>query len=622
MSQSLTSQSIMLIGEKYKSNLVWIQIHEASKKLKEEDLRVLLRDIKTHIMKNRIKSGSVRKFKAGKLLFYEYKEKFQLGKPIKIYSLYTWEQNVGAAHKKALQLVADRCAGYSIYSAKRFFNEMMDHVDHPKSLSRLELTEEEVIERIDKSYSQAYDVNELGQIIFFLTRSEKLDWDTIEKIYIHVYESIQTLLHGSFETDPDEFLDAAYIVARAYEQIDNYPLGLELLKYIALVSAMNQRFNLETACKLRIAIIYKKYFPPSGADIIEAMSTIADLHILESAKPQKETYYSLMGYAHSLEENYEEATTYYQKAIDEAGINISSPIWIAEAYNYKGDRAKNEYNLLEAARLYLTAATIAFADGEIAKAEYYRNNAANTAISTSNIYIKSAISSRMEKNIDDSEYRTWISMRFLIRSFFRATPSMQIDQLVLANEIVKDADVIFKLSGKLKQNKSFIDKFQNFLGDLKQDKLDSKRIEKRMEEIEKTIESNIIVPSPTFMLITLDGQLVLMGKIEGDSWVKSDIKGGILGGILVAIMSLIKEVSGKTSLRTIDAGDFKIMIERSENGVVAFLLDRDISEYRARLQSILNYIDDEYSTSLRFWKGNKKVFYPLRKKVIELISQN
>lgn len=428
------------------------------------------------------------------------------------------------------------------------------------------------------------------------------------------------MLDGSAK-DPDEFLDAAYIIARSYEHIDTYRLGLELFKYITIVAAMNQRFTLETICKIRIAAIYKEYFPPFGEYIIEALSTVAQLHLLESPKPNKEAYYSLLGHAYAMDKVHDKALYNYEKAIEEAGVNISSPIWIAEAYNYLGERAQNDYYFVEATRLYLTAATIAFSEGDLTKADLFRNNAARSEVFASGIHIKSALGLRMENNMIDAEYKAWTSLRYLIRGFIHATIQSQRDLIPNTLNILQEAEIVLNIPGKMRSNMSLLNKLGKFISDVEDRSFSPDRLENKIIDLESTVELFIKIPPPTFMLITLDGQLALMGKINGEKWEESEIKGAILGGILVAIMSLITEVTGKTSLRTIDAGNFKIMLERSENGVVALLLDREIPEFRGRLRGMLKIIDNKYSKTLRYWKGNKKVFYPLKRKIVEIFSQ-
>ncbi|MHA2170950.1 MAG: hypothetical protein ACXAB7_13725, partial [Candidatus Kariarchaeaceae archaeon] len=141
MSQTLESNSIMLIGERRYGKLVWIQLYDTSESINEEELRVLLREVKSHILRKRIQSGSARKFLHGKLVYYEYDaSETDIGSK-KIYCLFTQETKVGAEVKKSIQSIAQRGAGYSVYSARRFFTEMMDLILNPKLLdAKVELS--------------------------------------------------------------------------------------------------------------------------------------------------------------------------------------------------------------------------------------------------------------------------------------------------------------------------------------------------------------------------------------------------------------------------------------------------------------------------------------------------
>ncbi|MHA2101765.1 MAG: hypothetical protein ACW99A_24215 [Candidatus Kariarchaeaceae archaeon] len=102
-----------------------------------------------------------------------------------------------------------------------------------------------------------------------------------------------------------------------------------------------------------------------------------------------------------------------------------------------------------------------------------------------------------------------------------------------------------------------------------------------------------------------------MGEIHQEKWESSNIKGVLLSGILSAIMSLITEVSDqKTSLKTVDAGNFQILLEQSENLAAALLVDRDIPVLRNSLISLLSDIDKNYGGKLKYWDGfNDPVLY-------------
>ena len=607
----------MLIGERIRNRVVWIQIFQTNQSMNEDELRAILRDVRSHISKKAINSGSARKFKDGKLVYYEtYNE---TAKPSRIYCLYTLETNISPHIKSAIQSVADRGGGNSVYSAKRFFSEVMDLVENPSQLKIVEFEIPNETQNINEVLMNISDINRLGQAISVLSKAEKLDWETLDKIYTYVYETLMSLLEGNSDLDTDEFLDAGYTVARSYSEHHNFTLGLELLKYLALVAVMNQRIDLEASCKLRIAEIYKKYFPPTGEFILEVLSNFSETHVAESSKPDREIYYSLMGYALAHEENHQEATKFYRMAIKEAGVNISSPTWIAEAYNYLGSRAMEQYNFLEAARLFMTASVISLIEGDISLSDSYMDSVAGAEIETSKLHFNTGLMFRLEGNLGDAEYRGWNGLRQLIRANVHISMHSRASLIEVNKFLISQAKIL--LQNALTNNKVaiFFDNLENVLHD-GYESLSQKRLDNKFAALEKIVESYISIPPPTFMLLTLDGQLLLIGKIDGSEWEESDIKGVMLGGILIAIMSLINEVSGKTSLRTVDAGNFKIMIEKSDNEVVALLVDRDLSEFRRSLQNILKDIEQNYSNEVKKWNGNVKTFEKLKGKVVEHIS--
>jgi tetratricopeptide (TPR) repeat protein len=612
----------MLIGERRYGKLVWIQLYDTSQSINEEELRVLLREVKSHILRKRIPSGSARKFLHGKLVYYEYDaSETDIGSK-KIYCLFTQETKVGAEVKKSIQSIAQRGAGYSVYSARRFFTEMMDLILNPKLLdAKVELSIDDIASRIDNYYTEAYDVNELGQIISFLSRSAKLDWDILlEKIYFHVYESILTIQEGGIDTDPDEFLDAAYVVARRYQEIDKFRLALELYKQIFPLAKKNLRMDLETACHIMIGIIYKDNFPNAGEFILEALSPIKSDHLQEAAKTHLEMYYSLLGFAYEQLDDKQKAMKNYNEAIKEADINMSSPQSIAEAYNYLGRSAQNRYFLLEGARHYLTAASIAFDAGLITLADQYQNNASEVEIETSFSLIRTALILRMEGNLNDAEYRAWDALRYLIKAYMHSEAQFYPNLFNQGIIILKEAEEVLSIPKKLRKNRSVIRKIRNYLHDLLEREIDVNVVQGKLDGLAEIVDENIPLPPPTFMLLTLDGRLILMGKIIDANWEESEIEGVILGGILTAIMSLISEVTGERSLRTVDAGTFQIMIEQSDNVAAALLLDRDIPEFRQRLVDSITFVDEFYGETLKFWKGKQGIFEDLKEKVAKILS--
>ncbi len=620
MYQTLISESILLIGERSKSRIVWVQLYDATHSIEEEDLRELLHEIKIHILKRRIESGSARKFLDGKLLFHEILDQSH---DSKIYCLFTREMKLGTSVKKSMKAIAQRGGSHTVYSAKRFFSEMIDLLSEPEALDmQSELSVDEILETFESFKAQTHNINELGQMISILSANIELDFFTLEKIYFHVYESIQSLKEEETVSDPDEFLDACYIVAESYRKMDNFHLALELYKQIIPLAINNQRYELETACRIKQSVIYKRNFPKPGQFILDTLSPISTKRLKETTNTNREIYYCLFGFAHDHLNDQKQALSNYNMAINQTDVNISSPKWIAEAYDYCGQVAHNNYFLMEASRQYLTAATIAFSSGDLALADNYRNNAATTEMHTGFSIIHTALTFRMEGNYKDAEYRAWDALRLIIKSFIHAKPQNYSARIPQAIEILDEAEVILNFFGKRVINSKLISAIRNTIEKLQIQTTDTSNEVSNFEELSTMIESNIPIPPPTFMLLTLDGRLIIIGKILDDMWVESDIEGVILSGILSAIMSLITEVTGKTSLRTVDAGSFQIMIEHSENIAAVLLTDRDIPEFRHRLIQILNFIDEDYGQMLKFWDGRIDIFGEMKEQVVKLFTHS
>ncbi|MHA2091465.1 MAG: hypothetical protein ACW98K_11450 [Candidatus Kariarchaeaceae archaeon] len=622
MSQTLRYKSIILIGKRFESKLVWIQLYDATEAIEEEALLMLLGEIKIHILKKRVKSGAARKFLDGKLIYYELSDISAADSGNVVYCLFTQEQKITPIVKKAIQAIAERGGSFNVYSAKRFFREVMDLIANPEGLEKKEdLDIEEALDRIENYHSRVHDVNELGYLVSLLDRSTELDQGTLEMIYLHVYESIHSLVSGYITSDPDEFLDAAFILARRFQQIGNFHLALELYKNIIPVAEKNERYDLETNCRIRICTIYKLNFPQPGEYILDILSAIKEIHLQETAQTHREIYYCLLGFANDQLNNPNKAIINYNKAIAVSDVNIGSPEWIAEAYDYLAQIAHNKYYLIEASRHYLTAATIAFSSGDLTLADNYRNNAAGTEIHTSFSLIHTALILRMEGNLNDAEYRAWDALRYLIRALTHSKIQSYPYLMGQAYDILNEADVILAITGKKRKNTSIIRKVRNTLQAVDAGEYTPGSEGLQLEKLARLIEENIPLPPPTFMLLTLDGRLVLMGKISAGEWQTSDLEGVILSGILSAIMSLITEVTtGKTSLRTVDAGSFQIMIEQSENVAAVLVLDRDIPELRQKLRDSLNHVDEYWGERLKYWDGNMDGFEEMKSRVVQVIS--
>jgi len=617
----LKSESIMMIGEQHPSRVLWLQFYDATNSFEEEDIRELMIEISQHITKGAVPSGSARKFLDGKLIYYESPPRDNQLHP-KVYAIFTNQiENIYSEVKKAVEAVATRGG---VYSAQRFFSEVIDILEDPERLEIYEkIASDQTLRNFDEATIGGLSLNELGMVISHLNHSNDLDFLTLEKIYYHIHDALNNLSrHLDMAEDPDEFLDAAYIVAVRYAETDNFHLALELFKQIIPIAINNNRYDLTVACRIQIGIIYKDYFPMSGEYILKILEPIDENDLNQTNNRLLEIFYCLQGYAYRDLNNEQKALQFYKSALNVAEQNINSPFWIAEAYYYLGEVDRRKYYLKDASRFYLTAAAIAFSTGDLTITDKYRNKAAESEILIAYSITHAALVHRMEMDHKDAEYRAWESLRLMIKSYQHSMIGGYQDRRKLAEEIIKFSRNILKLPGKQKINREIIDEIEQLILLLHREDFEAGDEEQeRLLRVSKLIEENIPLPPATFMLLSVDGRLMTMGRITDVGWEKSDLEGTLLSGILSAIMSMISEVSEEdSSLRTIDAGNVQIMIEQTDNVVAVLLVDRDIQEFRNRLIQLLKEIDNKLGDKLKFWDGGTKIFDQIKKKVQELLA--
>ncbi|MCH8905745.1 MAG: hypothetical protein IH840_01545, partial [Candidatus Heimdallarchaeota archaeon] len=424
MFQILRDSSILLIGERIsETRVMWVNLYDSSGQIEEEDKRKLMIDLKSYISRIKIKSGSFRKYHDARLLYYEINRIPSEHTRDKIICLYTLETDQPNQIKKALETVAYRGGAFSVYSAGRFFSEMIDLLQNPEKLNLPDVPLESALELVNKIDGQNMSVNQIGQLISLINRSLDMDQETLETLYFIVYERITTLDQITKTQDPDEFLDASYLIARRYMQTESFHFGLELFKKIIPAAIKNNRYDLETVCRIRIASIYKDHFPNSGEYILDLLGPIkTKKHLTETSHPNVEIYYCLLGYAYGDVGKTELSLKNYQKAISFSHESIGSPLWIAEGYSKLAEYSEKGYFFLDASRQYLTAAAIAFAQGNLTIADGYRDKSAYTELLTSYSYIHTAIVNRMEGSEKQAEYRAWEALRILVKAYLHVDP--------------------------------------------------------------------------------------------------------------------------------------------------------------------------------------------------------
>ncbi|MDH5403931.1 MAG: hypothetical protein OEZ01_09725 [Candidatus Heimdallarchaeota archaeon] len=619
---NLLETSLILIGDRYNNKVNWLQLYDASDSYDEMNRRQLLLAIKKHIIGEKITSGSARKFQDGKLIYYETSSLQHMDQPNVVYCLYTKELQIKKEVKDVIEAVARRGG---VYSASRYYSEIVDLLLHPEKIRESgNLSISEALQRIDNYDPKDMDLNELGFLIALIEQNTELDQFTLEKIYYHVFESID-ILEGIIANkesveDIDEFIDAAYLVAQRYEVTQHFHLALELYKKIIPLSNIFHRLNLEIACRLNIATIYKNFFHEFVSPISEILEPINSEMLKQISDKDKEKYYFLLGYVDFIYVDYENAKKNFQKSIDIAKSEIKSPEIISMAYNYQGRIYEHEHKYLIASKFYHTAGTISFVSGYIQSSEKYLNNASKTLFKTSYSLIHSALWLRMNNDDKNAVFQTWEAVKFLLRAY----QEILVNEIYLfeerTKEIIELAKVILEINEKEKYV-TVINKIEEFIEEIQNQSINPETIENDFEQLHTIINENIPLEPPTLLVLTTDGRLILQGVIGKDGWEESELEGSLLSGVISAILTIIAEVSsGNTALRTVDAGDFQIMIEESEHVITVFLVDRELPEFRNILRELIDIINSEFSEKLADWMGNMDIFEKLIEKAVELIS--
>lgn len=601
----------MAIGQKKpNSNRIRFEsLHDSTNELKEMQLRGLLDQISNHITKGRIKSGSARKFLEGKLLFVQRNipnSEFDV-----VYCLFTEELEITNHVKKAFQSIISRGG---IYSSKRFFKEMIELLgDEQRLTSFKSLSFESALEQIDNFDTTNIDVNQLGRLVSLVNHAEDLDTSILEKIYLLVYEMMQELETSSNIEDPDEFLDAAFLTASYYEKVDTFHLAMELYKKIIPLAIENERHNLETACRIRLCAIYRDNFPDSSELILAQLDEVTQQDLSEMTKANLEAYYLFKGHAYYDQFNQERAKVYYEMAIQVTSGGISSPALITQAYAQLAAMNYQNYYYSEASRQYLTASAIAFSMGDVMLSDLHLQNASMPDIYGSLSLAMTALTIRMDDNQLEAEYKSWEALKLLVKAYVHNLQGDPFQMMDITEKILAYCQAILDRPGKKRKNLRVIRMIRRLIDDLSWQRIEPGGEEKRISAVLREIDRNLPLPAPVFMLLSRDGRLIIMGKIDyEEGWIEADIKGVILSGIIAAITSLIPEVSDKnSSLKTIDAGNFQIILEQGENIIAVLLVDRVNSAFRRRLADIQRYIEKEYKHILVNWDGTLAYFNDL-----------
>lgn len=615
----LKSDSIFLIGSRSTKTgrIIWDNLHETTGDIDEGDLRWLIQYISFHISKGRINPGAARKFLDGKLIYQVIPNQSDSTNE-SIFCLYTEFQNIRKPVKLAFNTVINR---HGVYSAKRLFNEFLDLIENQEKLQSYEISIEEALRRINSDELQNMSVNELGYLISLIHTSTEFTQDFLEKVYLIIYEYMQELVdgqnpEGGINSDLDEFLDAAFIIAKLYEKPTTFHLALELNKSIIPMAAKNDRNTLEVACNIRISAIYKEYFKNIELQIISTLTKVNLDHLSRMDRSNRELYYCLLGDSYNTLENYVDAQKAYNNAIAQAESSqgsVNSEL-LAEAYSFLGQNSEKSYLLKDAARYYHTAAALMFSVGDIRTADKYQEEASHSEIRTGLSMLHNALLLHMDENRDHAEFIAWEGIRLMLKSIFKARPNRLSLYTNICDEILVMSNHILIFPGRIRRHKKTLTMIRKFVQSMNPDNFANLiQDEAHKQQLISLVDRFIPIPAPIIMLLTTDGRLIKMGKIEEDGWENPEIQGVLLSGVLSAIMMMIGEVGdSQTALKTVDAGSLTIMIEQKDGVVVSLLVDRDLPILRKRLEETLKFIIKKYRDILDDWDGSTAEFDEFR----------
>ena len=110
-------------------------------------------------------------------------------------------------------------------------------------------------------------------------------------------------------------------------------------------------------------------------------------------------------------------------------------------------------------------------------------------------------------------------------------------------------------------------------------------------------------------------QAFLEGKIiDGVEKTSKEI---LAGGALVGISSLVKEIAAKSSLKTLEQEEFCVLVEESDEFIVAAMATEELTAIRNRMKDFSLDFQEEYGSKVSKWSGDPKVFAPVKDLVVK-----
>lgn len=219
-------------------------------------------------------------------------------------------------------------------------------------------------------------------------------------------------------------------------------------------------------------------------------------------------------------------------------------------------------------------------------------------------------------------FKAWNALRLLLRAYEHADLKERFSLVNLTTEVIDKAEIVLDVKGVKRKSQPVIRKLRQLIENLQFQKLKPESEKDAIETLTNKIELYIPEPPPTFLLITNDGRMITSGEISDEGWENpQNLEGVIFSGILSAIMALLSEVAD-SSLKTIDAGNFKILVERNSTAICVLLVDRELRHHREYLKTVLRFIDNNkrLTDRIRRWNGQHDFVPTIKDYVVNIIN--
>lgn len=593
-----TLKALVLIGDENQGNVAWSLPYDPSFTYTDGQLRALYMRIRRIMSTEEYRLETEVTLPSGEHAFFSQR-------PIQNSSLVCVILHEGSFSDDLQQVIKHICHRGGVYSAKNFYNQILDMkkrgaVDRsletflggiPDPQNAYDFLKEKGISNEDSS--------SIANLIAVIATDPKLSLD------ISVFNAVNTMLDRITESsDRDFVMDVSFLIANRLLEYQNFAYAGELFRRVADLSVEYERLTMEIACRIRSARIQKLKASENGMEILEILSPIDDGSLEAAPQLEREEYYCLQGYAYYLLKNYEIAEELYSMVVLIAEANSYASMFQAEAHWFLGMRASMRYSPNIATREYITSSSIASRNGMMVQAVEYSHLAAKQEIQWSKYLASTAIIQKMENNASNAEFHAWSSLVRLLHAISHSDPKER------EKDLYPEMDKLINMAkGILMESES--EYARNTLSEIitHLDNIESGNVPRDGEaEIIKFLQTKISAmipfPVPVIMLIATDGRLIIGGQIGAENWDDSiSDDDDLFSGALSAIMAILSEViSTDNPLRMVDAGTTQIMIEKSSVCIGALLVDRDLNIIRQALKETVKFMEDKYP-ELASWDG-------------------